>query len=79
MKTTVFIASLAFLLTACGTPSVEDLIENPEKLYEITAECLTMQMQGKDTNTEECINAKEATQIMTKNMMNGLQNDMRNR
>lgn len=72
MKKSIFAASLAFLLTACGAPSVEDLIENPEKLEQINQQCMTLLAQGKDTNTEECNNAREAQAQMLKNVVKGL-------
>ena len=59
------------MLIGCGTPSVEDLIEDPEKLSEINLECQMMKIQGKDTNTEECNNAKKAFAQMAKNIMKG--------
>ena len=72
MKKTVFIIPLVTMLTACGAPSVEDLMEDPELLGEITLECNTLMAQGKDTKTEECINARKAMTQMSKNMMKGM-------
>lgn len=72
MKKILLITPLIAVLTACGAPTAEDLVEDPAKLGEIMAECNMLMMQGKDTKTEECINAKKATQIMAKNMMKGM-------
>lgn len=72
MKKSIFVVPLVIMLTACGAPSVEDLIENPEKLDQINQQCMTLMAQGKDTNTEECNNAKEAQVQMVKNVMKGL-------
>ena len=53
MKHIIFAITLTVLLTGCGTPSVEDLVEDPEMMLEISQECQMLTMQGKDTNTEE--------------------------
>lgn len=76
IKKVILTTSLIGLLTACGAPSVEDLIEDPELLIKISQECQMLTMQGKDANTEECNNAKEAGVQMSKNMMKGFGNDM---
>ena len=75
-KKILFLTPFIFLLGACGTPSVDDLIEDQELLAEITVECTTMMMQGKDTNTEECKNAQLATKKMTENMMKAMKAQM---
>lgn len=72
MNKSLSVAPLLFLLTACGAPSVEDLIEDPEKLEKISQQCMVLMIQGKDTNTEECNNANEAKAQMVKNLMKGL-------
>jgi hypothetical protein len=72
MRKMLFTLPLVLLLTACGTPSVEDLIEDPELFAEITQECTTMMMQGKDTNTEKCKNAQLAQKKMVENMTKGI-------
>ncbi len=76
MKKAFLAMPIAILLTACGAPSVEDLIENPEKLAEVSADCNMLMAQGKDTDTEECNNAIEATKQMMGNMMNGVMKQM---
>ena len=76
MKKNLLALPLVLLLTACSDPSVEDLIEDPELLGEIYQECQLKQMQGKDTNTEKCNNAKVAMQKMAKNMMKGMTKDI---
>lgn len=77
IKKVILTTSLFGLLTACGTPSVEDLIEDPELFGKISQECQMLTMQGKDANTEECNNAKKAGVQMSKNMMKGLEDDMK--
>ena len=72
MRKLVFIIPLVTLISACGAPSVDDLIEDPELLTEITLECNTLMAQGKDTQTETCINATKAMTQMAKNMMKGI-------
>lgn len=76
MKKAILAMSMAILLTACGAPSVDELIENPEKLAEVTADCNMLMAQGKDTDTDECNNAAEATKQMMNNMMNGVMKQM---
>lgn len=78
MKRFVLNIPVILILTACGEPSVDDLIEDPELLAEVAQECQLMQMQGKDVDTEECNNAKEAVSKMTKNMMDGMMQDLNN-
>lgn len=76
MKKMLFVAPLVMMLSACGTPSVEDFIDDPEMLGEVLQECQMLQMQGKDASSEECVNAKKAARQMGKNMMNGIMKDM---
>ena len=72
MKRVLLSASMILTLTGCGPASVEDLMEDPEKLAEIAQACAMKMSQGKDTNTEECNNAIEAQKQMAGNMMQGL-------
>ena len=78
MKRLLLLSSLLLTLSACGAPTVEDLIEDPETLAEISQKCQLMTMQGKDANTEECNNAKKAATQMMKNMMKGMGKDISN-
>ena len=61
-----------FLLTACGTPSVEKLVKNPELLAKVVSECTMKMSQGKSVDTKECNNAAEATEQISSNMMKGM-------
>ncbi|WP_049722221.1 EexN family lipoprotein [Gilvimarinus polysaccharolyticus] len=72
MKKIVMLVLLSGLLTACGTPSVEDLIDDPELLAEVLQECSTKMVQGKGVDTDECKNAVEAQKQMLNNMIKGL-------
>ncbi|WP_166422030.1 EexN family lipoprotein [Paraglaciecola sp. 20A4] len=72
MKKFILILPLVFGLAACGTPSVEDLVDDPELLSEILAECTTKLMKGEDAKTEECMNATEAQKQILNNVMKGL-------
>jgi len=72
MKKLLVITATAFMLTACGAPSVDKLVENPELLMEISVKCQMMMAQGKETDTEECNNAREASAKMAENMMKGM-------
>ena len=72
MKKILIAVPVVFLLTACGAPSVEDLVKNPDKLSEISEKCMNLMKQGESTDTEECKNAKEAQVEVAKNMMKGV-------
>ncbi len=63
-------------LAACGEPSVEDLMEDPDKLAEVTQECMSKMMQGQEAQGEVCKNAMEAQKRMMGNMMKGMQEMM---
>ncbi|WP_299267172.1 EexN family lipoprotein [uncultured Psychrosphaera sp.] len=78
MKKLLLIAPFALLLTACGTPSVEDLVEDQELLTEVSLECTKLMMEGKDTNTEECKNAALAQKKVVENMTKGLMDQLGN-
>lgn len=68
----ILLLSILTTLTACGAPSVDDLIEDQELLSEILMECNTLLAQGKDTKTAKCINANKAVSQMSKNILNGI-------
>ncbi|GAC34053.1 EexN family lipoprotein [Paraglaciecola polaris] len=72
MKKIIGILPLVFALTACGTPSVEDLIDDPELLTDVLAECTAKLMKGEDSKTQECKNAAEAQKQILNNVMKGL-------
>lgn len=76
MKKLLFVAPLVMMLSACGAPSVEDFIDDPEMLGEVLQECQMLQAQGKDASSEECVNAKNAARQMQKNIMDGVMKDM---
>ncbi|GAC25139.1 MAG: hypothetical protein CL579_05480 [Alteromonadaceae bacterium] len=72
MKKYMLILPLVFGLAACGTPSVEDLVDDPELLSEVLAECTEKLMKGEEVKTEECQNATEAQKQILNNVMKGL-------
>jgi hypothetical protein len=72
MKKLLVLALFSTLLTACGTPTVEDFIEDPELLGETLGECAMNMAQGKNSDTEECTNAMKAQNKMSQNMINGM-------
>lgn len=78
MKKLLLIAPFALMLTACGGPSVDDLLEDPELLTEITLECTKLVMEGKDADTEECKNALLAQQKMVENMTKDVMDQLGN-
>ncbi len=78
MKKRFALTSLILTLTACGTPSVEDLIDDPELLAEVVQECTMKMAQGKSIETEACQNAGAAQKQMAENMINGLMSQLGN-
>ncbi|GAA4094911.1 EexN family lipoprotein [Zhongshania borealis] len=76
MKKVLLALPIALALTACGSPSVEDFIENPEKLQAALEKCNMLVAQGKDADTEECNNAQTATQKMMNNVINNTMKQM---
>lgn len=78
MKKLIYVFPLVLLLSACSVPSVENLMENPEKMMKISQECMVMMSQGKDTNTEKCNNAMEAQKRMMNNVQQGIMNQLGN-
>lgn len=72
MKKLSLAIPFAFLLTACGSPSVEDYMEDPELLAEVLQECTMNMAKGEDTDTEECKNAAEAQAKMAGNLLKGM-------
>ncbi len=59
---------MAVLLGACGAPSVQDLMDDPELLGETTMECGMEKAQGKALS-ERCRNAQKANERMIRNLM----------
>lgn len=72
IKKILLIATSALMISACGTPSVKDLVEDPELLSEVLQECQTLMMQGKASDSEKCTNAQAATIKVTQNVVKGL-------
>ncbi len=58
------------LITACGDPSVDDLIEDPELLGKVFQECIAKSAQGKEDDSGKCKNAVEAQKKMAKAIYN---------
>lgn len=73
MRRAITLAAFAFLLAACGPPSVEEFIEDPELLAEAVAECQIEVAQGKP-RSERCRNAQEAASQMAGNLMKDAMN-----
>ena len=68
MRNHIAAASVLVLLTACGPPSVEDYIEDPEMLAEAIDECTLEAAQGK-RQSERCRNAEKAAETMGRNLL----------
>ena len=60
------------MLTGCGAPSVDDLVEDPDKLQQVLADCTLLTAKGKDANSEKCRNARRAAERMAGNLVKGL-------
>ena len=60
--------ALTALMSACGAPSVQDFVDDPELLGDTMTECMTEKAQGQ-TVTERCRNAQKATERMGRNLM----------
>jgi len=58
------------LITACGDPSVDDLIEDPELFGKVFQECIVKSAQGKEDDSEKCKSAAEAQKKMAKAIYN---------
>lgn len=70
MKKVLLVVPFVMMLTACGAPSVEDLVEDRELFNELSVECQQLMAQGKESET--CDNVKMAAQKMAQNLINGL-------
>ena len=68
MKKIVLGLSLTVLLSACGAPSVEDFIEDPEMLSRAMEACMMEKAQGASAS-EKCPNAEKATGRMARNLI----------
>ena len=68
MRNHIAAASVLFLLAACGPPSVDDFIEDPEMLAVAIDECTMEVAQGKPMS-ERCRNVEKATEIMGRNLL----------
>ena len=70
MKKIFLALPFVFLITACGDPSVDDLIEDPELLGKVFQECMVKSAQGKVDDSEKCKNAAEAQKKMARAIYN---------
>lgn len=68
MRRALLVTAVAAFLAACGPPTVEEFIEDPEMLAEVMEECQLEVAQGKP-KSEECRNAQEAAETMAANLM----------
>jgi len=60
MKKASAIVTLSVILAACGTPTVEDFLADPELLQKTFEECANKAEVGKRVDDEECANASVA-------------------
>ena len=71
MKKLGFVILVATGLVACGTPTVDELVQNPDKLGEMTIEC-TQEMAKGGELSDECKIVAEAQRKVASNMVNGM-------
>ena len=64
------------MLAGCGAPSVDDLVEDPEKLAEVQVECAELLAKGEDVNSEKCRNALAAAAQAGRDAVEGLMEGM---
>lgn len=64
------LAAPVLLLTACGTPTVKELVEDPELLAEVLEECQKEMMQ--DEPSEKCKNAQKAMRKAGSNLLKNM-------
>lgn len=57
----IALLSLTVLITACSSPTVDDLVNDPKLLSKLMDKCEQRLQQGKSTDTSECQNAISAT------------------
>lgn len=68
MKKIVLGFALTVLMSACGAPSVQGFVDDPELLGDTMTECMMEQAQGQPAS-ERCRNAQKATERMGRNLM----------
>ncbi|WP_428087999.1 EexN family lipoprotein [Candidatus Thioglobus sp.] len=74
MKKLLLILPFTFLITACGEPSVEDLVEDKGLLAQTIKECLVEAVKGEKSNSKKCANANEAQKQLSSNLYNDVVN-----
>ena len=68
---------MCFFLASCGTPSVEELANDPDKLQKVMQKCEKLEAEGKNILEDEaCKNAAEAMVQAAKNKAEGLVKDL---
>ena len=66
MKKLLLLGSF-LLLVACGAPTVDELLEDPELLQKVVMECENQN----DLESEKCLNAAKALELTIKKMFEG--------
>ena len=70
---TPLLLSAALLLTACGTPTEEDFMKDPELTQKTLEKCKNLDLTDPD-NKELCANAATANvKMLSKNLQDNLQ------
>lgn len=70
MKKLLLFVPFVCVITACGDPSVEDFMDDPELLGKTFQECMVKVAKGEEDESEKCENANEAQKKMAKAIWN---------
>ena len=70
MKKLLLALPLVFVITACGDPSVEDFLDDPELLGKTFQECMVKKAKGEKDESEKCKNVNEAQKKMARAIYN---------
>ena len=71
MKKMLFTIPLAAFLTACGAPSVEDLVDDPKLLKEVGERCAEMK-RSEVKEDASCQNLQKAAEALMKEQMDAI-------
>ena len=75
MKKVFLALPVAMMLTACGTPSVEDILENNDLAKELTLECQQM-TRNEIADSQKCTNLVLAMKKVQKKQIKKMMGDL---
>jgi len=76
MKKLLLALPFVFVITACGDPSVEDFLDDPELMGKTAQECIGEKAKGEKDESEKCKNANEAQKKYLNAMLNNAKKSM---